>query len=80
MKCDAIDGSLVNGLRQPLYYSFVLDKPSGEEVFRESETVHYKKNKISVLNTITFYTEDSDNKEINSNGETLIFILQLHKI
>ena len=80
MKCDAIDGSLVNGLRQPLYYSFVLDKPSDEEVFRESETVHYKKNKTSVLNTITFYTEGSDNKEVNSNGETLIFILQLTKI
>ena len=29
LKCDAIDGSVVNGVRQPILYSFVLDKPSG---------------------------------------------------
>ena len=26
LKCDVIDGSVVNGLRQPILYSFVLDK------------------------------------------------------
>ena len=55
LKCDAIDGSVVNGLRQPILYSFVLDKPSGYKVFSEPETIHYKKVKKSVLNTITFY-------------------------
>ena len=29
LKCDVIDGSVVNGDRQPILYSFVLDKPSG---------------------------------------------------
>ena len=29
LKCDAIDGSVVNGIRQPILYSFVLDKPAG---------------------------------------------------
>ena len=29
LKCDVIDGSVVNGIRQPILYSFVLDKPSG---------------------------------------------------
>ena len=28
-KCDVIDGSIVGGLRQPMLFSFVSDKPSG---------------------------------------------------
>ena len=47
LKCDCIDGSVVNGLRQPILYSFVLDKKPGYKVFSEPETIHYKKlNKI----------------------------------
>ena len=80
LKCDAIDGSVVNGIRQPILYSFVLDKPSGYKVFCEPETIHYKKINKSVLNTITFYLEDDNNKEVNFNGETLTFTLQMIKI
>ena len=54
LKCDVIDGSVVDGVRQPILYSFVLDKPSGYKVFCEPETIHYKKINKSVLNTITF--------------------------
>ena len=43
LKCDVIDGSVVNGIRQPILYSFVLDKPSGFKVFCQPETIHYKK-------------------------------------
>ena len=43
LKCDAIDGSVVNGVRQPILYSFALDKPSGYKVFCQPETIHYKK-------------------------------------
>ena len=78
LKCDAIDRSVVNGVRQPILYSFVLDKPSGYKVFCEPETIHYKKNK-SVLNTTTFYLEDNNNTEVNFNGETLTFTLQMIK-
>ena len=80
LKCDAIDGSVVNGVRQPILYSFVLDKPSGYKVFSEPETIHYKKINKSVLNTITFYLEDDNNKEIDFNQETLTFTLQVIKI
>ena len=48
LKCDIIDGSVVNGLRQPILYSFVLDKLPGYKVFCEPETIHYKK-KIKVF-------------------------------
>ena len=42
LKCDCIDGSIQNGLRQPILYSFVLDKPSGYKNFSEPEAIHFK--------------------------------------
>ena len=43
LNCDAIDGSVVNGVKQPILYSFLLDKPSGYKIFSEPETIHLKK-------------------------------------
>ena len=80
LKCDCIDGSVVNGSRQSILYSFVLDKLPGYKVFCKPETIHYKKINKSVLNTITFYLEDDNNKEVDFNGETLTFTLQMIKI
>ena len=80
LKCDCIDGSVVDGIRQPILYSFVLDKLPGYKVFSEPETIHYKRINKSVLNTITFYLEDDKNEEVNFNGETLTFTLQMIKI
>ena len=80
LKCDAIDGSVVNGLRQPILYSFVLGKPSGYKVFREPETIHYKKISKSVLKSITFYLEDDNNEAANFNEKTLSFTLQMIKL
>ena len=78
MKCDVFNGSVLNGIRQPILLSFVLDKLSGYKIICESETIHYKKNK-SVLNTITFNLEADTNKEVNFNRETLSFTLQMTK-
>ena len=80
LKCDCIDGSFHDGLRQPILYSFVLDKLPGYKVFSEPETIHYKKFKKYILNTITVYLEDNDHKEVGFNGETFTFTLQLIKI
>ena len=62
MKADIIDDSVVNGSRHPILYSFVLDEPTGYKVFSEPETIHYKKTKKSVLNTLTFYLEEDKSK------------------
>ena len=80
LKCDAIDGSAVDGVRQPILDSFVLDKPSGYKVFCEPETTHYKKINKSFLNTIFFYLEEDNNEEVDFNGETLTLTLQMIKI
>ena len=80
LKCDCIDGSIQDGVRQAILYSFVLDKPAGYKIFCEPETIHYKKISKSVQNTVTFYLEDDNNEEVNFNGETLSFTLQMIKI
>ena len=80
LKCDIIDGSIQDGVRQPILFSFVLDKPSGYKIFCEPETIHYKKINKSVLNTVTFHLEDDNNKEVNFNQETVTFTLETIKI
>ena len=80
LKSDCIDGSIQDGVRQPILFSFVLDKPSGYNVFCEPETIRFKKINKSVLNTITFYLEDDNNEEVDFNQETLTFTLQMIKI
>ena len=79
LKCDCIEGSFVNGVREPILFSFVLDKSSGYKVLCEPETILYKKVIRSVLNTTTFL-EDNNNEEVDFNGETLTFTLQMIKI
>ena len=39
LKCDVIDGCILKGVKQPILYIFVLDKPPGYKVFCEPETV-----------------------------------------
>ena len=80
LKCDIIDGSIQDGKRQPILFSFVLDKPSGYKVFCEPETIHYKKINKSILNTATVYLEDDNNEEVDFSGEAMTFTLQMIKI
>ena len=55
LNCDVIVGSVLNVVRQPILYSFILNKLPGYKVFSEFKTTHYKKINKSVLNTITFF-------------------------
>ena len=80
LKHDCIDGSIQDGVRQPILFTFVLDKPSVYKIFSEPEAIHYKKINKSVLNTTTFYLEDDNNKEVDFNQETLTFTLQMIEI
>ena len=42
LKCHVIDGSVQDVVRQPILFSFVLNKPPEYKVFCEPETFHYK--------------------------------------
>ena len=83
LKCDVFDRSVLNvlnGVRQPILYSFVLDKHRGYKEFCQPKTIHNKRINKSVLSTIPFYLDDDKNEEVNFNGETLTFTLQMNRI
>ena len=40
-KCDVIDGSILNGLQEPILPSFFLNNPAGYKVFCMPETIHF---------------------------------------
>ena len=80
LKCDCIDGSIMNGAREPILYSFSLDQPPGHKIYKEPKVKLFKKINKSVLSHITFYFEDDDYKPIDFNNEIVLFTCQLIKI
>ena len=80
LKCDCIQGSIVNGIREPILYSFALSSPPGHKIYKEPRVKLFKKVNKSVLSHINFYFEDDDHKPVDFNGETISFTCQLIKI
>ena len=80
LKCDCIQGSIVNGIREPILYSFALSSPPGHKIYKEPRVKLFKKINKSVLSHITFYFEDDDYKLVDFNNETISFTCQLIKI
>ena len=80
LKCDCIQGSIVNGIREPILYSFALSSPPGHKIYKEPRVKLFKKINKSILSHITFYFEDDDHKPVDFNGETINFTCQLIKI
>ena len=80
LKCDCIQGSIVNGQREPILYSFALSSPPEHKIHKEPRVKLFKKVNKSVLSHITFYFEDDDHKAVDFNNETISFTCQLVKI
>ena len=80
LKCDCVNGSVVNGVREPILYSFALSSPPGHKIFKEPRIKLFKKINKSVLSHITFYFEDDDYKPVDFQNETINFTCHLIKI
>ena len=80
LKCECIQGSIVNGIREPILYSFALSSPPGHRIYKEPRIKLFKKINKSVLSHITFYFEGDDYKPVDFNNETISFTCQLIKI
>ena len=79
LKCDCIQGSIMNGVREPILYSFALSSPPGHKIYEEPIIKLFKKVNKSVLSHITFYFEDDDHKPVDFHNETISFTCQLIK-
>ena len=80
LKCDCIQRSIVNGIREPILYSFALSSPPGHQIYKEPRVKLFKKINKSVLSHIMFYFEDDYHKAVDFNNETISFTCQLIKI
>ena len=80
LKCDCINGSIVNGTREPILYSFALSSPPGHKIYKEPRIKLFKRVNKPVLSHITFYLEDDDHKPVDFNNEIISFTCQLVKI
>ena len=80
LKCDCILASIINGIREPILYSFALSSPPGHKIYNEPRIKLFKKVDKSVLSHITFYFEDYYHKPVDFNNETISFTCQLNKI
>ena len=43
LKCDCVDGSIVNGIREQISFSFILSAPPGYKIIKEPNIILYKK-------------------------------------
>ena len=80
LKCDCIQGSIVNGIKEPILYSFALSSPPGHKIYKEPRIKLFKKINKSILSHITFYFEDDDHKPVDFNNESISFTCQLIEI
>ena len=80
LKCDCIQGSIVNDNREPFLYSFALSSPPGHKIFKEPRIKLFKKVNKSVLSHISFCLEDDDHKHVDFHNDTISFTCQLIKI
>ena len=80
LKCDSIDGSIMNGTRETILYSFALDQSPNHKKYTENQKLNFFKKNKSVLSHITFYLEDDDYKAVDFDGEMISFTCQLLKI
>ena len=71
MKSDKSVGSFLDGNRQPILYSFGLDKPVGFETNKNSKILFDNKTIKSVFTENTFYFEADDGRRVDFKGETL---------
>ena len=80
LKCDCIQGSIVNGVSEPISYSFALSSPPGHKMYKEPRVKLFKKINKSVLSHIKFSFEDDVYKPVDFHNETISFTCQLIKI
>ena len=80
LKCNCVDGSIVNGIREQILFSFNLSAPAGYKIIKEPNVVLNEKINKTRLDTIQFFLEDSNHNRVDFNGETLPFTIQFIRI
>ena len=65
LKADCINGSIVNGFREPTLFIFGLSSPPGHKIFKKPRVKIFRRVNKSVLSHITLYSEDDHHKPVD---------------
>ena len=79
LKCDCVNGSIVNGIPETNFYGFALDKPPCQQIYKEPRVKFFERSNESVLSHITFYLEDDDHKAVVFNEGTIFLLVNYIK-
>ena len=79
LKCDCVDGSIVNGIPEQLFFIFNLCAPPVYKIIKEPNTILYKKINKIMLDSIQFFLEDPNHNPADFNPETLPFTIRIIK-
>ena len=71
LKYDCMDGSIVNGRHDGIFFFFYLCAPLGFEIFEEPKSILVKKVNNDRVGVISFYLEEGDGSIVDFAGETL---------
>ena len=80
LKFDCNNGSIVNGVRESILYSFVSSSPPGHKIYKDPRRKLFKKIIKSVLFHITLCLEVDDRQPFDFIKKTISFTCQLIKI
>ena len=79
LRTDCVQGYIVNGVREPILYSFALSSRPGHKILTEPGIKLFKKITKTVLSDITIYLEDNDHKPVDFNTDSILLTCQLIK-
>ena len=80
LKCGCINGSIVNGIREPILYCFALSSPPGHKIYNQHRIKIFLKINESIISHIIFYLEGDNDKPIDFHRKTVTFTCQISKI
>ena len=80
LKSDCFIGSIINGIRESTLYSYALDKPPAQNLYKKPGIKLSKKVNKSVPTHITFYLKADEHNAVDFKNETISFTCQPIKI
>jgi len=75
VKCDAIGSSTLNGVPEPVLYSFFPNVPPGRKIVEVAHNLIYLPITTSSISSLSLWVTDQGGKEIDLRGEKLTLTL-----
>ena len=76
--CNIVETSWFNDSHIPLLYNCVIDVPSGYRMYRDVQSISYKRLNTPAIQVIHLWIEDQDRRVVDNRDELLVVTLSLN--